>query len=284
MRADPGTRPTGEGTAGTRAGSRAAGLGSRVGSVERGGGDADVAAAAKLFAEPSRARVLLALADGRSLPASVLASEAGVSASAISAHLTRLLAAGLVDVEPSGRHRYCRLRDQRVAAAVEALAALGPTRPVASLRAHGRAAALREARTCYDHLAGRLGATVTAGLIHRGALAATDGIPDNRRRPHDPLSRRLPHHPYELGSAAAEELTGIGVNLEALLHDHSSARPLLSFCLDWSEQRHHLAGRLGAAVLTALLEQGRLQRGRRPRTLELTDDGHEYLAHLLAPG
>lgn len=246
------------------------------------GGDADLAAAAKLFAEPARARVLLALADGRSLPASVLAAEAGVSASAISAHLTRLLDAGLVDVEPSGRHRYYRLRDQRVAAAVEALAALAPTRPVRSLRAHSRAAALREARTCYDHLAGRAGTMLTAGLLARDALASNDGVNDNRRRDSDPLSSRLLTHPYRLGPTATAEFARLGVDLDALASVRTS-RPLLGFCLDWSEQRHHLAGRLGAAVLTALREHDWLRAGRRARTVEVTDAGHDQLAHLLQP-
>src|SRR5215470_11165835 len=121
------------------------------------GVEADIAGTAALFADQTRARVLMALADRRALPASVLAAEAGVTAQAASAQLARLTSAGLLDVERSGRHRYYRL-------------------------ASPRAAALRGGRTCYDHLAGRLGVTVTQALIDRGALVPSDGIPDGRRR------------------------------------------------------------------------------------------------------
>lgn len=115
-------------------------------------GDADLARAAALFAEPARARGLLARADGRALPASLLADEAGVSAQATSAHLKRLHEAGLVTVVPSGRHRYYRLAGPDVAAVLEALARIAPSQTVRSLRQGTRANALRSARTCYDHL------------------------------------------------------------------------------------------------------------------------------------
>ncbi|MFC4947818.1 ArsR/SmtB family transcription factor [Pseudonocardia sp. GCM10023141] len=140
------------------------------------GGDADVAAIATLFADRSRARILMALADGRSLPAGVLAAEAGPSAPATSAHLAKVRTGGLIDVEPSGRHRYHRLSGAGVTAAIEALAALAPTEPVRSLRRHTGAAALRRARSCYDHLTGGLGVDLTAALPEHGAL--------RRRGPH----------------------------------------------------------------------------------------------------
>lgn len=89
-------------------------------------GDADIAAAAALFSEPARARMLMALADGRALPASMLAGEAGITAQATSSHLKRLREAGLVEVEPSGRHRYYRLAGPDVAAVLEALAGIAP--------------------------------------------------------------------------------------------------------------------------------------------------------------
>ena len=159
-----------------------------------GGGDADIAAAAALIADPARARVLLALTDGRALPASLLAAEAGLSAPATSAHLAKLRAGGLIEVEQSGRHRYYRLTGPRVAAVLEALATIAPQRPVRSLRQHTRAAALRAARTCYDHLAGRLGVALTAALADRNVLTPTDGIHTTDRRPGDPLAAPLPQH------------------------------------------------------------------------------------------
>ncbi|MEV0697948.1 helix-turn-helix transcriptional regulator [Saccharopolyspora sp. NPDC050389] len=239
-------------------------------------GDSDIASVAALFAEPGRAKVLQALADGRSLPASVLAAEAGLSASAASAHLAKLRAGGLIEAERSGRHRYFRLVDDRVATALEALAAIAPTEPVRSLRQGTRAAAVREARSCYDHLAGRLGVAVTAALLDRGALATDDGVPDTRRRPHEGLSVQLREHPYRLGPHAEPVFAALGVDLHAVQAGRSR-RPLLRFCVDWSEQRHHLAGRLGAALLTTLLDTGWLARKPQQRALKLTEHGTEGL-------
>ncbi|MCI2421033.1 ArsR family transcriptional regulator [Saccharopolyspora sp. K220] len=235
-------------------------------------GDSDIAPVAALFADPGRARVLQALADGRALPASVLAAEAGLSASAASAHLAKLRDGGLIEVHRSGRHRYHRLADDRVAAALEALAVIAPTQPVRSLRQGTRAAALRAARSCYDHLAGQLGVAVTAALLELGALAATDGIPDTRRRPGDGLSVQLSEHPYELGPHAKPIFAALGVDLDTV-HAAHTRRPLLRFCVDWSEQRHHLSGRLGAALLAALIDIGWLARKPQHRALKLTEDG-----------
>ncbi|MDT7745666.1 MAG: hypothetical protein QOE59_4744 [Actinomycetota bacterium] len=244
-------------------------------------GDVDVATVAALFADAGRARILLALLDGRALPASVLAAEAGVSAPATSAHLAKLVGAGLITVEKSGRHRYHRLAGDRVAAALESLAALAGPRPVRSLRAHTRAAALRQARSCYDHLAGTWGVAVTAALIDHRALQTTDGISGNRRRDADPYSSVLPEHPYQLGPQAQTVFTRLGVDLPTLVSP-PGRRPVLRFCLDWSEQHHHLGGRLGAALLRAFRDQGWVRDGNRARTLTITDLGRHRLAETLA--
>jgi DNA-binding transcriptional ArsR family regulator len=235
-------------------------------------GERDVAAVARLFGDPARARILMALADGRSLTASVLADEAGVSPSATSGHLAQLRDADLVTVERSGRHHSHRLARSEVAEALEALATLAPAQPIRSLRQHTRAAALRQARTCYDHLAGRTGVEVTAALASRRALETTDGVPDTRRRDGDALSAPLLAHPYRLGPEAAPVLGALGVDLDEL-RARPSRRPLLRFCLDWSEQRHHLGGRLGAAMLTAFVDSGWVAPTRRRRVLDVTDRG-----------
>jgi len=242
--------------------------------LPRTDGDVDIAAVAVLFADHTRARVLTALADGRSLPASVLAGEAGVSPQAASTQLSRLTHAGLITGEKSGRHRYYRLASGQVASVLEALATISPTRPIRSLRDDTRAAALRRARTCYDHPAGRLGCTLTQALLDQQALIATDGIDTTRRRPEDPLSAPLPQHPYQLGPNAADLLAVLGVDLPALTTARSR-RPLLRFCLDWSEQRHHLGGRLGAAVLHGLEQQHWITRRTGHRAL--ADHGHHQL-------
>jgi DNA-binding transcriptional ArsR family regulator len=242
-------------------------------STAQGAGDPDIAAVGMLVADPARVRVLLALVDGRALPASLLAAEAGLSAPATSAHLAKLRSGGMVEVERSGRHRYYRLTGPKVAAVLEALATIAPQQPVRSLRQHTRAAALRAARSCYDHLAGRLGVTVTAALLERGVFTTTDGVPTTRRRPADRLAAALPTHPYELGPAARSVLADLGVDLPALLAAPRSARPLLRFCTDWTEQRHHLAGRLGAVLLTTFCGTGWLVRRPGYRAIRLTEPG-----------
>lgn len=240
---------------------------------------ADIAPVAALFGEQTRARVLTALLDGRALPAGTLASEAGVSAQTASTHLARLLDAGLVTVEPQGRRRYYRLSGPDVAAAIEALALLAKPTPVRSLREGTRAEALRLGRTCYDHLAGRLGVAVTSALVERGALVAEDGLTSTARRPGDPIAAPLTRHPYRLGAAAGEICGDFGVDLAAV-ETQKSGRPLLRFCVDWTEQRHHLAGRLGAAFTDALLTQGWVERSRVPRALRLTARGKDNLTAL----
>jgi DNA-binding transcriptional ArsR family regulator len=126
----------------------------RVGGVGPIPGDTDIAAVAAVLADQSRAKMVLALGDGRALAATTLAAEAGVAASTASVHLAKLTDAGLLDVEAHGRHRYYRLSGPHVAELVEALARLAPASPVRSLREGSRAHAMRSARTCYDHLAG----------------------------------------------------------------------------------------------------------------------------------
>ena len=241
------------------------------------GGEADIASAAALFADPTRARVLMALVDGRALPVSVLAAEAGVTPQAASAQLARLTEAGFLHAERSGRHRYYRLASPKVAAALEALAPLATVAPVRSLRASTRAAALRGARTCYDHLAGRLGVTVTQGLIDRGALVATDGIPDGRRRDGDRLSSQLPSHPCRLGDTRVLGELGVPAGRLAERLPDGPRRPLLRFCLDWTEQRHHLAGRLGADLLTAFVDAGWITRSAGSRAVRVTPAGEDAL-------
>ena len=241
---------------------------------------ADVAPVAALFADPSRARIVAALSDGRALAASVLADESGVAPSTASEHLSRLVGGGLLTVEQSGRHRYYRLANESVAAALEALSVLAPQPPVRSLRQATRAAGMRRARTCYDHLAGKLGVAVTRALLDRGALVRSDGVTSTDRRAEDPLSAAMPVHPYLLGPDAAALFGALGVEDDALV-DHPGRRPMLRFCVDWSEQRHHLAGRLGAAVLSAAERQEWIRRLPGQRAVEVTDSGRRGFAAAL---
>src|SRR5215211_3040620 len=205
-------------------------------------GDADLAAVGSLLAEPARAQILLALGDGRALAASVLAAEAGIAPSTASAHLGRLVEGGLLTAEHHGRHRYFRLAGPQVGELLETVARLAPAAPVRSLRQGTRAEAVRTARTCYDHLAGRLGTALMAALLERGVLAGGDGA--FHPEAGDRLSSPGGDVPYELTEHGAGFLRDdLGVDVAAI----GGRRPLVRYCVDWSEQRHHLAGALGAA-------------------------------------
>ncbi len=235
-------------------------------------GDVDIAALASLLADPARCKVLLALDDGRALPASVLADEAGISRPTASSHLGKLTNAGLLTVETHGRHRYYRLAGPEVGALLEQLGRLAPTRQVRSLREGTRAARLRSARTCYDHVAGRLGVQIMGGLIEHGVLIGGDGYYDPRRDAHDSLSSPGHDIRYDLTDTGRDFLNDVGIELP------TGRRPLVKYCVDWTEQRHHLSGGLGRAVFDRLLAAGWVKRVPRGRALKVTDDGRTALA------
>ncbi|HEX6516365.1 MAG TPA: helix-turn-helix transcriptional regulator [Nocardioidaceae bacterium] len=242
------------------------------------GGEPDIARVASALADPRRVRVLMSLADGRALPAGRLAEEAGVSASTVSNHLAVLLREGMVTARQQGRHRYYRLASGDVGAVLEALAVLAPQRPIASLREHTRAAALRAARTCYRHLAGRLGVRLFRGFVDLGWVTGGDGthrIDD----PVDRLSAPGKRAAYRLTATGAAALADWGIGDAVLSVD----RPL-RYCVDWTEQAHHLAGPLGTAVTNRLFELGWITRGTVARSVRETDDGVTGLAALLGPG
>jgi DNA-binding transcriptional ArsR family regulator len=218
----------------------------------------DLAAAATLLAEPARAElVLAALADGP-LSASELASRAGVSRSTASGHLHRLVAGGFLVVTDRGRSRHFALAGPEVAEAVEALARVAPPRPARSLREAKRSELIREARTCYDHLAGRLGVAFADVLEHRHVVERSNGD-------------------YRLGRRADAELAALGIELEPLTR---LRRPLVRGCLDWSERELHVAGAVGAALTARLFELGCIVRRDTTRSVALTETGRELLERL----
>jgi DNA-binding transcriptional ArsR family regulator len=226
--------------------------------------DADVASAAALFADRTRADVVAALLDGRALTAGELARSTGVSASTVSTHLRRLLEGGLLAVETQGRHRYYRLADEAVGRAFESLAALAPPRPVRSLRQSRTADALRAARTCYDHLAGQAGVRLTDALLD-----------DNQAG----LLVRHGRRAYALGEKGAQRFKAFGIDVVALQRKRRSfAHP----CLDWSERRHHLAGALGAAVLDQMFALGWVSRLPDSRAVRIEDAGQQGLLETFA--
>jgi DNA-binding transcriptional ArsR family regulator len=218
-------------------------------------GDADVAAAAALIGEPTRAALLLALMEEEALPARELAARALVSPSTASGHLSKLLRGGFVTAERHGRHRYFRLAEPTVAVALEALSAIAPERSVRTLREATVSEAIRQARTCYDHLAGRLGVELAAALERDGVLLYADDE-------------------YALGPAATTRLGELGIDVDELA---AGRRLLVRSCLDWSERRRHVAGALGAALASRLFELDWLRRRRTNRSVEVTEIGRARL-------
>jgi DNA-binding transcriptional ArsR family regulator len=221
--------------------------------------EVDLAAGAGAIADPARAAMLEALFDGTPRSAGALAREAGIAASTASHHLGRLLDAGLIVVEPDGRRRAFRLAGPDVAHALEALAVISPQRPSRTLRRATRLEAERVARTCYDHLAGRLGVAVCDALLEARAIA-----PDGERD-------------YVLGPRAGRAFDALGVTLP-----RPGRRAYARACLDWSERRPHLAGALGAAVAETLLDRRWVARVPGTRALRVTEAGREGLREALS--
>jgi DNA-binding transcriptional ArsR family regulator len=240
-------------------------------------GDADIAKIGALVADPARARILLALGDGRALPASVLADEAGVAASTASAHLSKLVGGGLLTMQAHGRHRYFALAGEPVGELIEALARLAPPAPVRSLRQGTRAQSLRAARTCYDHLAGMLGTGLMSAMIDRDLLGGGDGLfhPSAARR--DRLSAPGFDLDYRVTDRGVDTLDDFGIDFDALA---GQQRPLVRYCVDWSEQRHHLAGSLGAAMTDRMFELGWVSRRRDTRAVRVSDEGRDGLMEM----
>ena len=243
--------------------------------------EADIAPAAALMADHARATMLLALLDGRPLAATELARLAAVSPPTASAHLAKLLDGGLVTVIRQGRHRYYRLAGHEVAAAIEALSQLGPPARVRSLRQSRRAVALAEARTCYDHLAGRAGVELLDALLREGLLAETGRAgagagPGAGRRPaaEGPVTDMAAGR-YRVTRLGTAVLAPFGIHIDAI---RASRRRFAGPCLDWTQRRPHLGGALAAAITARLFELAWIERGSRPRSVRVTPSGREGMA------
>ncbi|GAA3804955.1 winged helix-turn-helix domain-containing protein [Sphaerisporangium flaviroseum] len=217
-----------------------------------------VARLAKLLADDTRATFCTALLDGRAWTAGELAHHAGVAASTATAHLSLLVEGGLLTEERQGRHRYVRLAGPHAAQLLEDLAAYSadPLPTPRTLRAHNANQALVFARTCYDHLAGRLGVAVTDALTSKGLLRQDTGF-----------------------ALTDEGKTWFGTVLSIDL-TAPSRRPMARACLDWTERRTHLAGTSGAALCRTLLNRDWLVRVGSTRALRLTPAGEQAMAEV----
>jgi len=223
---------------------------------------AGVARLAAVLADETRATMLLALLDGRAFTAGELARRAGVAPSTASEHLDRLLAAGLLTERRQGRHRYVQLTDGATAHLVEDLvshAGGAGVRPPTTLRAASARAALARGRTCYDHLAGRLGVDITDAMTAAGLLSQRTGF-------------------SVTDEGCAWLIDRVGVDPAAL---RATRRPLARPCLDWTERRTHLGGAAGAALCARLLAARWVERIGSGRAVRLTPAGANALADLL---
>jgi DNA-binding transcriptional ArsR family regulator len=213
-----------------------------------------LASVAGLLADRTRAAFCLALLDGRAWTAAELARHAGVAASTATGHLNLLVAGSLLTEQRQGRHRYVRLADARAAELIESLASMASPRPAqaVSLAADSRRRALGRARTCYDHLAGALGVTISEAMTRQGLLD------------------------WELGPA----LTGDGARWFAALGitlPSGTQRAVVRSCLDWTERRPHLAGAAGAALCSHAFGSGWITRIGTGRAITLTATGRSAL-------
>ncbi len=215
-----------------------------------------------LVGEPARAAILGALMDGRALTATELSRIAGVTPQTASSHLARLTSANLVEVQKQGRHRYHRLARPEVARMLEGImqiASTGDGTPRRKLVTGPRDVAMQQARTCYDHFAGRLGVAIADKLVEEGVveLDSESGL---------------------LTADGASFLEQRGIELfDNASGKRKSSRPVCRPCLDWSERRPHIAGKLGAAICTHYFEKGYVRRRNGTRALEITPPGTRAL-------
>ena len=215
-----------------------------------------LATTASLIGDVARANILCALSGGQALTAGELADTAGVSAQTASGHLSKLVDAGLISVVKQGRHRYFRLASPRVAELLETLMSAGDLGPARHRPVGPKDEALRQARSCYDHMAGRFAVTLASLFEARGLVVLSDEG----------------GYVTEAGSTFFERL-GLALGDGSAGRGRESRRPLCRCCLDWSERRFHIGGRLGAALLAHAEREKWVVRVSGSRALRVTRAG-----------
>ncbi|MDX8351364.1 winged helix-turn-helix domain-containing protein [Cognatiyoonia sp. IB215182] len=211
----------------------------------------DIARIAALIGDPARAHMLTALMSGKALTATELAGEAGVTLQTASGHLSKLLDGQLVQVRKQGRHKYFALAHADVAATLKALMGLAAGQGTLRTRTGPKDAAMRQARVCYNHLAGRVGVQMFTSMLDRD-LIWEEG------------------EALGLTGAGEDFVAGFGVDLGSL---EDARAPLCRSCLDWSERRTHLAGALGRAMLSRMEVAGWLRRDTTSRAIHFSASG-----------
>jgi DNA-binding transcriptional ArsR family regulator len=210
-----------------------------------------IAEVAQLVGDPGRANILSILMDGRALTAGELAAVAGVTAQTASSHLAKLVERELLTVDKRGPRRFYRLATPLVAHMLEGIMNVAVTGPPRFRPPSRIDSEMRRARTCYDHLAGELGVALTDAMIERGYVV-------------------LDSDAGELTEEGSGFLAGLGAHL---VPSARSRRAFCRPCLDWSERRPHLAGRVGAAIAHLGFERDWIRRRRVGRSVEITAGG-----------
>ena len=219
----------------------------------------DLARIAVTVGDPRRIQMLALLMEGRALTAKELALGAGIEPATATSHLKRLTDDGLLDVATQGRHKYFRFASEQVAQLVENLMRVAPRRAVATV---GPAAdPMREARFCYDHLAGTLGTSLFAHLLRKGWVA--DVGSDGKQ--------------LELTPRGGKALANLGIDVDAA---RTRRRLFACRCLDWSERRDHLGGALGAAIADHCQAEKWIERRKHSRAVRVTPAGAAALGSL----
>jgi len=208
-----------------------------------------------LIGDSVRTNILWALLDGKAYTATELAIIANTSSQNISMHLSKLVQADLLTVKSQGRHKYYAFSRPEVAYAIEAIGSLIPSEKHRKIVNDKDSSGIKHCRTCYDHLAGKVGVLITDALLKQQIIAADNNI-------------------YSVSEQGVSFFLEFGINVEELKKNRRAfAKP----CLDWSERKYHLAGSLGAALLDRMLLSDYMRKTKNSRTVIITSKGQQYL-------
>ncbi|WP_394773330.1 ArsR/SmtB family transcription factor [Flavobacterium sp.] len=211
--------------------------------------------AAALIGDPTRASIMWTLLDGRAFTATELAISANTSPQNISMHLGKLLEANLLCVEKQGRHKYYRFSNKEVAYVVEAMANLIPKPEIASKKKSENYPPIKYCRTCYDHLAGKIGVALTDSLLEQKIIIENNST-------------------FEISSEGEKWFSDFGINIEDA---QKQKRIFLKPCLDWSERRNHIAGSIGTLLLNKMLNEDWIRRTANSRAIVITGKGEKEM-------
>jgi len=211
--------------------------------------------AAGLIGDATRAAIMWTLLDCRAFTATELSIAVNTSPQNISMHLGKLLEANLLSVEKQGRHKYYRFSSKEVAYVVEAMANLIPKPEISSKKKIENYPPVKYCRTCYDHLAGKIGVALADSLLEQKIIIEKNNT-------------------FEISPEGEKWFSDFGINLEEA---QKQKRIFLKPCLDWSERRYHIAGSVGTLLLNKMLEQDWIRRTKDSRTIIITGKGEKEM-------